>query len=78
MTMGLRHPLKRDDVVNIRGACIKIPPALGIGHSFFVPSLKPRETYGYIIQHYYGEEYELTYDERVEHGVLGIRVWRVA
>lgn len=76
--MGLRHPHKRDDVVEIRGARIKVPPGLGLGHSFFIPSLKPKETHAYIVHHYYGEEYTLTYEERVEQGVLGIRVWRVA
>lgn len=76
--MGLRHPHKRDDVVEIRGASIRIPLGLGIGHSFFIPSLKPKETYAYIVRHYYGEEYTLAYEERIEQGVLGIRVWRVA
>lgn len=76
--MDLRHPLRRNGVVSIRGASVKVPLGLGIGHSFFVPSLKPQDTYGRIYEYYLGEGYSLTYEERIEHGVLGIRVWRVA
>lgn len=71
---GNQTPTKQVDVL---GATLLIPKVLGIGHSFFVPALKPKVTFGLISNSYSAQNYKLTYEERIEIGVLGIRIWRV-
>lgn len=55
-----------------------IPWELGIGHSVFIPSIKHKDTFGEVQRCYASEKYKLTWEERIESGVLGIRVWRVS
>lgn len=69
-----QKPTKR---INIFGASILAPQTLGIGHSFFVPALKPKAALSCITNAYTRQGYKFTYEERIEMGVLGIRVWRV-
>lgn len=63
--------------VDVYGVQIAIPPRLEIGHSFFVPALKAQVTFNAIAMGYRPCGYQLTFEERIERGVLGIRVWRV-
>lgn len=56
----------------------KVPRTLDVGHSFFLPSLKHSVTFNAVCLHYRNFSYDLTWAERVESGVLGIRVWRTA
>jgi hypothetical protein len=69
-----RHP---PEVLRINGAAFLVPAYLGLNHSFFIPSLKHKRTFAGVLQHYASEEYTLIWEERIEQGVLGIRVWRV-
>ena len=69
-----QKPTKR---INILGASILAPQVLGIGHSFFVPALKPKVALNCTTAAYARQGYKFAHDERIEMGVLGIRVWRV-
>lgn len=42
-----------------------------------MPSLSHKMTFGEVQKHYELVKYTLRYAERVEGGLLGIRVWRV-
>jgi len=66
------------EVMRFKGAAFSIPLALPLHGSFFVPCLKPKETYDMVLVHYRTHHYSLVWEERVEEGVLGIRVWRAA
>ena len=66
------------EYLEIKGATVAVPSKLGVGHSFFVPSIKHKETYNVILSSYASRGYRLTWAERIECGVLGIRVWREA
>lgn len=61
----------------LRGAFYYLPLELGIGHSIFVPSLKHKDTFEEVHRCYAPEGYKMVWEERIEAGVLGIRVWRV-
>lgn len=63
-----RRPLR------IKGAEFDIPEGLAPMQSFFVPSLKHKETFA-AIDRYYKSRYPLVWAERIENGTLGIRVW---
>lgn len=67
------------NVVRIKGAHFTVPDKLDIGDSFFVPALNPTLTMVHIDTHYRKRRlYKLTSSQRVEKGILGIRVWRIA
>jgi hypothetical protein len=66
------------EYLKINGALVAIPPKLEVGHSFFVPSIKHKDTYNAVGITYRKYGYALTWAERIERGVLGIRVWRTA
>lgn len=70
--------LNPSDRLEINYAVFRVPRTLGIGHSFFIPALKGQVTFAAVRDHYKPFRYELTWAERVEQDVLGIRVWRVA
>lgn len=63
-----RRPLR------VKGAEFDIPDALAPLQSFFIPSLKHKETFAAVDRHY-KNRYPLVWAERIENGVLGIRVW---
>lgn len=65
------------DVLHYNGVDYQLPVELKVGNSFFVPTLRPRGVYGLVEQHYRHFRYKLTWEERIERGLLGIRVWRV-
>ena len=75
MNWSLINP---SDTLYINSAVFKVPRTLDIGHSFFLPALKHQATFNAVRLHYHNLSYDLTWAERVENGVLGIRVWRVA
>lgn len=60
-----------------RGVDYKLPRDLRINSSFFIPTLKGRDTFEVVVDHYKPFEYRLTWSERIENGLFGIRVWRV-
>lgn len=70
----LREKTKKMAVLGVTYA---LPAELGIGHSFFVPSLKHKDTFEEVQRCYVIAGYTLTWEERTERGLLGIRVWRV-
>jgi hypothetical protein len=55
-----------------------VPFGLNVNESFFIPSLKHKETFHKVADYYSSHLYKLVWSERIESGVLGIRVWRVA
>jgi hypothetical protein len=70
--------LNPSDTLEINSAKFKVPRTLGIGYSFFLPALKGQAAFLAVRSHYRIFDYQLTWDERIEDEVLGIRVWRVA
>ena len=67
------------DIITIFGVSYRVPILLAIGDSFFIPCLNRQVTMKALRSHYRKyNKYKLTYEERVERGMLGIRVWRVA
>ncbi len=58
-----------------KGARFELPATLSPYQSFFVPSLKHKETFAEITRYYSRYSYPLIWAERIEEGVLGIRVW---
>jgi len=64
--------------LKIKGAEFNVPFGLNVNESFFIPSLKHKETYHRVADYYSPHLYKLVWAERIESGVLGIRVWRVA
>ena len=67
------------EIVKINGVQYKIPALLAVGDSIFLPCLDRHVTMQKLRNYYgfYGLGYKLTFEERVERGLLGIRVWRV-
>ena len=70
--------LKKTKRMTVLGVSYYLPAELGIGHSFFIPSLKHKDTFEEIQRCYKVAGYTLTWEERIENDLLGIRVWRVA
>lgn len=68
-----QHP----DVLHYRGVDYQLPVELDIGQSFFLPTLRPKGVFTLVEKHYRGRAYRLTWEERIERALLGIRVWRV-
>ena len=67
------------DIVEVYGVHYRLPIHMAIGDSFFMPCLDRQATMKVIRSHYRRfNKYRLTYEERIERGLLGIRVWRVA
>lgn len=60
--------------LRIKGARFNLPDALVPHQSFFIPCLKHKETFAAIERHY-RNMYPLVWAERIENGMLGIRVW---
>lgn len=58
------------------GVEYKVPVMLDRNESFFLPTLRPKGMFNVVNKHYKDYDYELVWEERVEEGVLGIRVWR--
>lgn len=75
--MKLRELAEPPALLKFKGADYKLPRDLKINSSFFMPALKPKETYEVVVEYYKPFHYKLTWSERIEGGVLGIRVWRV-
>lgn len=69
--------LAPNNVITVKGVQYQVPPLLGINHSFFMPCLKCRDTYAAVAKYYTRSGYKLVWAEKIEQGVLGIRVWRV-
>lgn len=68
---------KPSKTLMIKGARYRIPEALGVGYSFFLPCLKHKATFAAVTKAYSKEGYKFTWADRIEDGMLGIRVWRV-
>lgn len=66
------------ETIRINGAEFLVPYRLQVGQSFFIPALNYRKTISVVSPFYRRKGYKMTYQERIEVGVLGIRAWRVA
>jgi hypothetical protein len=73
----MKRPNKPPDVFHYNGVKYQLPEELKVNESFFVPTLRPKGVYTRIVRHYRGCGYKLVWVERIERGLLGIRVWRV-
>lgn len=65
-------------VLKIDSVEYQVPPTLGLGHSFFLPVLDSKRAMEAVREHYRPQKYALVWEERIETGMLGIRVWRAA
>ncbi len=50
---------------------------MAVNDSFFLPTLTPKKAFTAVSRYYSKKKYRMTYVERIESGMLGIRVWRV-
>ncbi len=71
-----RLPHQLPEIVVIRGVKYRLPQWLEPGQSFFVPCLDARSMAGSIVNRYTYIGFKLAWAERIEQGMLGIRVWR--
>lgn len=71
-----RFPHELPEVAVIRGVKYRLPQWLEPGQSFFVPCLDARSMAGSIVNRYSRIGFGLAWAERIEQGLLGIRVWR--
>jgi hypothetical protein len=53
-----------------------LPQWLEPGQSFFVPCLEARSMAWVLVHRYSRVGFKLTWAERIEDGMLGIRIWR--
>lgn len=63
--------------VQVRGVAYAIPKTLFIGDSFFVPTIDRALTIRTVSQRLERFGYTIKGEERIENGVLGVRLWRV-
>ena len=70
-------PPSLPDTFRIHGVVYRVPGWLDVGTSFFIPSLDHQYTLTVLRMHYSPLNIRLGWHERIESGVLGIRVWRV-
>lgn len=63
--------------VRIKGVGYAIPKKLFIGDSFFVPTIDRALAIRTIAQRLERFGYEIKGEERIENGLLGVRLWRV-
>ena len=78
MNPNSKLPLAAHKLVVINNVKYYVPESLAPGDSFFIPSLVHPVTFAKLIKAYESDKYTLKYAERIEAGLLGIRVWRVA
>jgi hypothetical protein len=64
--------------LQIDGVIYRVPPTMIVGQSFFLPVLDTQAAGRAVQRHYAPQDYKLIASERVEMGLLGIRVWRAA
>lgn len=65
-----------EEVIVINGAQYRMPQWLDVGTSIFLPSVNHRMTYA-AVREWAPWGWKLTWRERIEGGLLGIRVWRI-
>lgn len=65
------------ETLKFEGVEYHIPPFLGVNYSFFLPTLNPEAAFKAVNKHYSPQGYKLTWVERIEQNLLGIRVWRL-
>lgn len=75
-SMDRRLPHELPEVVTIRGVKYRLPQWMEPGQSFFVPCLDARSMGSVMAMRYSRLGWKLTWAERIEQGLLGIRVWR--
>ncbi len=75
-SMDRRLPHELPEVATIRGVRYRLPQWLEPGQSFFVPCLEARSMAWVLVHRYSRVGFKLTWAERIEDGMLGIRVWR--
>ena len=63
--------------LQIDGVTYRMPEWLDEGYGFFMPCLNATQAIQAVRRHYAPLKFRLEYTERVESGLLGIRVWRV-
>ena len=75
-SMDRRLPHELPEVVTIRGVKYRLPQWMEPGQSFFVPCLDARSMGSVMSGRYSRLGWKLTWAERIEQGLLGVRVWR--
>lgn len=74
MALSLLPP---PEILKFEGIEYRVPQFLGLNHSFFLPTLDPEAAFKVVAKHYLELGYKLTWTDRIEQNLLGIRVWRV-
>lgn len=64
--------------LQIAGVTYRVPPTMIVGQSFFLPVLDTQVAGRAVQRHYAPQGYKFVASERIEMGLLGIRVWRTA
>lgn len=75
-SMDRRLPHELPEVVTIRGVQYRLPQWLEPGQSFFAPCLDVRSMGAVMSGRYSRLGWKIAWAERIESGLLGIRVWR--
>lgn len=65
------------NILEVEGVEYGMPSYLEMGHSIFLPCLNTKKVFKEVKRHYAPWGWSLIWAERVEAGLLGIRVWRV-
>ena len=58
------------------GVEYQIPEVLNHNESIFLQTLRPKGMFNAVNKYYREHDYGVVWEERIEDGVLGIRVWR--
>lgn len=75
-SMARRLPHQLPEIAVIRGVAYYLPQWMEPGQSFFVPCLDARSMGTAMTIRYSRMGWKLAWAERIEEGLLGIRVWR--
>lgn len=71
-----RLPHQLPEIAVIRGVKYRLPQWMEPGQSFFVPCLDARSMGSVMATRYSGLGWKTAWAERIEQGMLGIRIWR--
>jgi hypothetical protein len=69
--------LQPPEILKFENVEYRVPPTLGLNHSFFMPTLNTDVAFKAVTKHYSQHGYKLVWAERIEQDQLGIRVWRM-
>lgn len=71
-----RLPHQLPEIAVIRGVKYRLPQWMEPGQSFFVPCLDARSMAYALVMRYSRLGWKTAWAERIEQGMLGVRVWR--